>query len=146
MELTTGDRIRFGQLDEELGITNGTTGTVETLQMTAKGSAVITVRLDDEGRSIKVDTALYAIDHAYAVSVDRSQGATVEQTFFWASPERLNVHLGLVSATRSRGNFRMYVVEDDVEQIEQRLGVEQLRINAIEEKRWERASDMGLLP
>lgn len=36
---------------------------------------------------------------------------------------------------RSRDSFRMYVVEDDVEQIEQRLGVEQLRLNAIEETR-----------
>jgi conjugative relaxase-like TrwC/TraI family protein len=133
LSIGVGERLRFGRLDRDMDVTNGTTGTVETILATAKGSLVLTVRLDEGDRIVKLDSGTYAdLDHAYAMSVDRAQGATVERTFFLAMADRLDVHLGLVAATRAREAFRMYVV-DDPELIEQRLGAERLRINALEE-------------
>jgi conjugative relaxase-like TrwC/TraI family protein len=134
--LAVGDRLRFGKLDQDLAVMNGTIGTVDDIRMTAKGSAVLTLRLDESGRAVKLDTATYGeLDYAYARTVDRAQGATVSHTFFLASVGRLDVHLGLVAATRHRETFRMYATESDLDAMQERLGMERLRVNALEEGR-----------
>jgi len=102
--------------------------------MTAKGSAVLRLRLDDSGRTVKLDTATYGdLDYAYARTVDRAQGATVAQAYFLASAERIDVHLGLVAATRHRDTFKVYATEADLDVIQERIGAERLRVNALEE-------------
>jgi len=114
--LAPGDRPRFGKLDEDLGVLNGTTGVVESIRMTAKGSTVLGVRIDDSGRMVKLDTVTYGhLDYAYARTVDRTQGATMAQAFFLASAQRADVHLGLVAATRHRDGFKVYATEADLE-------------------------------
>jgi len=136
MSLAAGDRLRFGRLNDEMGVTNGTTGTIEGIRTTVKGSLMLRVRLDGTNRLIKLDTATYGdLDYAYARTVDKAQGATVTQSFFLASAERMDVHLGLVAATRHREQFKLYATEGDLELIKERLGVERLRVNALEEGR-----------
>ena len=96
-----------------------------------------------------MDTATYGdLDYAYARAVNRAQGATVTAAFFLASAQRMDVHLGLVAATRHREQFKLYATEDDLELIEERLGVERLRVNAIEEGRYVEppAPEMVLAP
>ena len=137
LSLAGGDRVRFGRLNEDMGVTNGTLGTIEGIRATVKGSVVLRVRLDGSGRLIKLDTATYGdLDHAYARTVDKAQGATVTASFFLASAQRMDVHLGLVAATRHREHFKLYATEGDLEVIEERLGVERLRVNAMEEGRY----------
>lgn len=132
-QLSRCERIRFGRLDKEMGVTNGTIGTIIKIRKTVKGSCVLTVDLGD-GAFITFDTAMYGdLDYAYACTVDKAQGATVTASFFLASAQRMDVHLGLVAATRHRENFKLYATEADLEIIEERLGVERLRVNAIEE-------------
>jgi conjugative relaxase-like TrwC/TraI family protein len=132
--LAPGDRLRFGKLDEDLGVMNGTTGVVESIRMTTKGSAVLGVRLDGSGRMVKLDTATYGhLDYAYARTVDRAQGATVTQAYFLASAQRVDVHLGLVAATRHRDGFKVYATEADLEVFQERVGSDRLRMNALEE-------------
>ncbi|GAB2566386.1 hypothetical protein GCM10027066_06910 [Dyella jejuensis] len=115
-------------------MTNGTLGIVEGIRATVKGSLMLRVRLDEANSLVKLDTATYGdLDYAYARTVDRAQGATVTQSFFLASAERMDVHLGLVAATRHQEQFKLYATEGDLELIEERLGVERLRVNAIEE-------------
>lgn len=134
--LAIGDRLRFGKLDEDLGVMNGAIGTLESIRMTAKGSAVLRFRLEESSRIIKLDTGSYGeLDYAYARTVDRAQGATVAQAFFLASAERVDVHLGLVAATRHRDTFKVYTTEADLEVIQGRAGMERLRVNALEEGR-----------
>jgi ATP-dependent exoDNAse (exonuclease V) alpha subunit len=54
-----------------------------------------------------LDTATYGdLDYAYARAVNRAQGATVTVAFFLASAQRMDVHLGLVAATRHREQFK----------------------------------------
>jgi ATP-dependent exoDNAse (exonuclease V) alpha subunit len=67
--------------------------------------------------------------------VDRAQGATVAQAYFLASAERIDVHLGLVAATRHRDAFKVYATEADLGVIQERIGAERLRVNALEEGR-----------
>lgn len=59
----------------------------------------------------------------------------MSNTFFLASVGRLDVHLSLVAATRHRDNFKMYATESDLEAMQERLGMERLRVNALEEGR-----------
>ena len=137
LSLAASDRVRFGRLNQDLGVTNGTSGTIEGIRSTVKGSVMLRVRLDGSGRLIKLDTATYGdLDHAYARTVDRAQGATVAESFFLASAQRMDVHLGLVAATRHREHFKLYATEGDLEIIEERLGVDRLRVNALEEGRY----------
>lgn len=137
LPLAQGDRLRFGRLNEDMDVTNGSVGTIEGIRTTVKGSMVLRVRLDGSGRLIKLDTATYGdLDYAYARTVDRAQGATVTAAFFLASAQRMDVHLGLVAATRHRELFKLYATEGDLELIEERLGVERLRVNALEEGRY----------
>lgn len=136
-ELAAGDRLRFGKLDADLGVMNGTTAVVEGIRKTVKGSFVMRLRLDGSGRTVKLDTATYGeLDYAYARTVDRAQGATVSEAYFLASSQRTDVHLGLVAATRHRDGFKVYATEADLEMIQERVGVERLRVNAVEEGRW----------
>lgn len=135
--LAIGDRIRFGKLDQDIQVTNGTIGTIERIKPTAKGSVVLTVVLDQHGRRVKLDTATYGeLDYGYARVVDKAQGATVTEAFFLASAARMDVHLGLVAATRMRERFRLYATESDMEALQERLGMQRLRVNAIEEGRY----------
>jgi ATP-dependent exoDNAse (exonuclease V) alpha subunit len=142
--LSRRERIRFGRLDEEMGVTNGTVGTIIKIRKTVKGSCVLTVDLGD-GSIITFDTATYGdLDYAYACTVDKAQGATVTSSFFLASAQRMDVHLGLVAATRHREQFKLYATESDLELIEERLGVERLRVNALEEGRYIKPSSPSL--
>jgi ATP-dependent exoDNAse (exonuclease V) alpha subunit len=137
LPLAKGDRVRFGRLNEDMGVTNGTTGTIEGIRATVKGSLVLRVRLDGTNRLVKLDTATYGdLDYAYARTVDKAQGVTITASFFLASSQRMDVHLGLVVATRHREHFKLYATEGDLELIEERLGVERLRVNALEEGRY----------
>jgi hypothetical protein len=145
LPLAKGDRVRFGRLNDDLGVTNGTTGTIEGVRTTVKGSLMLRVRLDGTNRLVKLDTSTYGdLDYAYARTVDKAQGATVTQSFFLASAERMDVHLGLVAATRHRDRFKLYATEGDLELIEERLGVERLRVNALEEGRYIEPSSPSL--
>jgi ATP-dependent exoDNAse (exonuclease V) alpha subunit len=132
-----GDRLRFGRLDQEMGVVNGTLGVVDAIKSTAKRSFVLTLRLESNGRVVKLDTSTYGeLDYAYARTVDKAQGTTVAEAYFLASVGRMDVHLSLVAATRYRDRFKMYATESDLESLQERLGVERLRVNALEEGQW----------
>jgi ATP-dependent exoDNAse (exonuclease V) alpha subunit len=132
--LAPGDRLRFGKLDEDFGVMNGSTSVVESIRMTAKGSAVLGVRLNDSGRLVRLDTATYGhLDYAHACTLDHAQGATVVQAYFLASAQRVYVRLGLVAATRHRDGFKVYATEADLEVFQERLETDRLRVNALEE-------------
>lgn len=67
-----GDRVMFLRNDRELGVKNGSLGTLQSV-----GAQRMAVMLDD-GRSIALDTKSYAhIDHGYAATIHKSQGVTV---------------------------------------------------------------------
>lgn len=112
------DRIVFGRKDKALGVQeeavqNGYYGTIERIDRKFVGrGAVLTVRLDD-GRLIKFDTANYdAVDHAYAITVHKSQGQTVESCYVLASDRMTDREWGYVALSRSKGATTLYATED----------------------------------
>lgn len=95
-EFAAGDRVVFLKNDRDLGVKNGTLGTVERAE---NGS--LAVRLDS-GESRQVQASQYAaVDHGYAVTIHKAQGVTVDRAYLLATPG-MDRSLAYVGMTRHR--------------------------------------------
>ncbi|MCF3948604.1 Ti-type conjugative transfer relaxase TraA [Acidiphilium iwatense] len=103
-----GDRIMFRENNRELGVKNGMLGTVERAE-----DGRIGVRLDSSsgpgrGRTVSVSMAdCAAVDHGYATTIHKSQGASVDRAFVLASGT-MDRHLTYVAMTRHRDGVALY--------------------------------------
>ena len=108
-QFSVGDRLVFLRNDRTLDVKNGTLGTVE---RAADGR--LEVRLDT-GRTVRIDQAVYAdVDHGYALTVHKSQGATVDRSYVLASGG-MDRNLAYVAMTRHRDTATLYGGQDDFE-------------------------------
>ncbi|MEO1346755.1 MAG: Ti-type conjugative transfer relaxase TraA, partial [Pseudomonadota bacterium] len=105
----SGDRIVFGRNDKELGVKNGMLGTVETAS-----DGKLRVTLDgDTQRRVSFDPRSYQhFDHGYAVTIHKSQGATVDAAYVLAS-RTMDKHLAYVAMTRHRDRLQIYMAHED---------------------------------
>ena len=108
-EFAAGDRIVFLKNDRELGVKNGTLGRVEEAAAGRLG-----VVLDNGERRTVEAHAYAAVDHGYAVTIHKSQGATVDRAFVLASGG-MDRHLTYVAMTRHREQVTLYAGRDDFE-------------------------------
>ncbi|MCZ7866267.1 MULTISPECIES: Ti-type conjugative transfer relaxase TraA [Agrobacterium] len=99
-----GDRIIFLENNRDLGVKNGMLGTVEHVERDR-----IDARLDGRGGdSVSIATDSYqAIDHGYATTIHKNQGATVDRAFVLAS-STMDRHLTYVAMTRHRHGVQLY--------------------------------------
>ncbi|CUX54297.1 putative conjugal transfer protein traA [Agrobacterium deltaense Zutra 3/1] len=99
-----GDRIIFLENNRDLAVKNGMLGTVEHVE---KGKII--ARLDGRsGDSVSIPTDSYqAIDHGYATTIHKNQGATVDRAFVLAS-RTMDRHLTYVAMTRHRDSVQLY--------------------------------------
>lgn len=101
------DRILFLKNERDLGVKNGTLGTVE-----KAATDTLAVRLDD-GRRITVDLKSYAhVDHGYAATVHKTQGMSVDRTHVLATPG-LDNHSSYVALSRHRDGTALHYGRDD---------------------------------
>ncbi|WP_299628104.1 hypothetical protein [uncultured Tateyamaria sp.] len=107
--MAAGDRIVFGKNDKDLGVKNGMLGTV-----VEANDGGLSVALDgDTRRKMTFDPLQYrSFDHGYAVTIHKSQGATVDQSYVLAS-RTMDEHLAYVAMTRHRDDMRLYVSQED---------------------------------
>lgn len=102
-----GDRIMFLRNDRELGVKNGSLGTLQSV-----GAQRLAVQLDD-GRSLALDTKSYAhIDHGYAATIHKSQGVTVDRAHVLATPG-MDQHSSYVALSRHRESVSLHYGKDD---------------------------------
>ena len=109
-----GDRVYFLRNERELGVKNGTLGTVARIEghMPGLGDR-LTVQLDD-GRSVGFDMKDYAhVDHGYAATVHKSQGVTVDRAHVLAT-SHMDRHVAYVGLTRHRERVDLHWSEDQV--------------------------------
>ena len=102
-----GDRVMFLRNDRDLGVKNGSLGTLQSVS--AQRMAVLL----DDGRSIAFDTKNYAhIDHGYAATIHKSQGVTLDRAYVLATPG-MDQHSSYVALSRHRESVSLHYGKDD---------------------------------
>ena len=108
-EFAPGDRIVFLENNRDLGVKNGMLGTVERVEE----GRIIAALDGGRERSVSVPMGDYqAIDHGYATTIHKTQGATVDRAFVMASGT-MDRHLTYVAMTRHRDGAQLYAAQDD---------------------------------
>lgn len=98
-----GDRILFTRNDQNLGVLNGTVGTI--LAVNDKG--VMRVVLPD-GKTQAIDPKAYAhLEQGYAMTIHKAQGMTVDRAYVYAS-RSMDAHSSYVAMTRHRERVDIY--------------------------------------
>ncbi|WP_299867604.1 AAA family ATPase [uncultured Roseobacter sp.] len=103
------DRIVFTRNGKDIGVKNGMLGTVVTAQ-----DGEIAVALDgDTDRLVRFKPQDFrSFDHGYAVTIHKSQGATVDQSYVLAS-RSMDRHLAYVAMTRHRDDMQLFINNKD---------------------------------
>lgn len=115
-----GERVYFLRNDRELGVKNGTLGTVRGIEGSAEaGDLALSVQLDGPdgagtGRVVSVSVAEYdALDHGYAATIHKSQGVTVDRAHVLATGS-MDRHGAYVALSRHRESVSVHWGGDDV--------------------------------
>ncbi len=114
-----GDRLLFRENNRDLGVKNGMLGTVVRVHGPDEldGQRLV-VRLDTPagpglGRAVSVSMEDYAaVDHGYAMTIHKAQGATVGRAYVLAS-DTMDRHLTYVAMTRHRDGAQLYAGRDE---------------------------------
>ncbi|UWU19568.1 Ti-type conjugative transfer relaxase TraA (plasmid) [Rhizobium sullae] len=100
-----GDQIVFLKNDGSLGVKNGMLGKVVEV---APNRISVVVGEGDQRRQVAVEQRFYNnLDHGYATTIHKSQGATVDRVKVLASLS-LDRHLTYVAMTRHREDLQLY--------------------------------------
>jgi hypothetical protein len=121
-DFAPGDRIVFLENNRDLGVKNGMLGTVEHVE-----AGRIVAQLDGRsGDSVSVPMGDYqAIDHGYATTIHKNQGATVDRSYVLASGT-MDRHLTYVAMTRHRDGAQLYAGQDEFTNVGQTLAAGRL--------------------
>ena len=110
-----GDRLLFRENNRDLGVKNGRLGAVEKAD-----PGRLEIRLDSArgpGRVVSVSMADYAaVDHGYATTIHKAQGATVDRSFVLASGS-MDRHLTYVGMSRHRDSVTLYAGRDEFKDV-----------------------------
>lgn len=112
------DRVYFLKNDRDLGVINGSLGTVEAIKGTQ-----LTIRLDRNDLAynptsdrITFDTARYnALDLGYAATIHKAQGVTVDRTYVLAS-RYMDNHSAYVGMSRHRESADLFYSREEFAQ------------------------------
>ncbi|MGH1406004.1 MAG: Ti-type conjugative transfer relaxase TraA [Rhodomicrobiaceae bacterium] len=112
-QFAIGDRLLFTRNDRDIGVKNGMLGTI-----TAMSGGQLTIELDDKSAQEKPSKVTFHtrdyndIDHGYATTIHKSQGATVDKTYILASLG-LDRNLTYVAMTRHKNQVKLYAGRDE---------------------------------
>ena len=109
-EFAPGDHIMFLKNDKLIGVNNGQTGTINSIDE----SGIINVSVGKNRINVNLNHYNY-VDHAYAITDYKSQGGSYPTVIFSALAERVNLNSFYVAATRAKDDF--YLLTDDVDQL-----------------------------
>jgi Ti-type conjugative transfer relaxase TraA len=108
------DRVYFLKNDRDLGVKNGTLGTVQRIQ-----DNLLVVQLDktdsqaEKARTVTFSTDRYHhLDHGYAATIHKSQGVTVDRSYVLAS-KYMDGHATYVGLSRHRNSVDVFYGRDE---------------------------------
>ena len=106
-----GDRVVFTKNDKDVGVSNGTAGTVVALNR-AMFTSLLRVELDDVNergeKVVMVPTSFGRFDHAYCLTNHKSQGRTFDAAYVLVNPAMADREWSYVAASRSRFSTTLY--------------------------------------
>jgi Ti-type conjugative transfer relaxase TraA len=112
-KFSEGDRIIFLESNRDLGVKNGMLGVVAGVSDGRLVARLDSAKGPGQGREVSVSMADYAaVDHGYATTIHKSQGATVDRAYVLAS-NRMDRHLSYVAMTRHREEATLYAGRDE---------------------------------
>lgn len=132
LTLSRQDRVMFTATNNDLGVINGTEGTVESIRKDKVGGYDLVVRIEasnpkENGRLVRFNSSEHnALAHRYAMTVHKSQGQGKAEIYHLATNMgMLDQQSALVAFTRlTKGSYRMYTTDDVMERMTERLGTE----------------------
>lgn len=121
-EFAPGDRVIFLKNDKELGVKNGTTGSVEKSE-----DGRLVVKLDGKETRVDVQQEKYnRLDHGYAMTVHKSQGVTVDRAHY-APSGMTHREMSYVALSRQRESVQMHITRDQRADLTKNLGKSQAK-------------------
>jgi hypothetical protein len=142
-----GDRILFRENNRDLGVKNGMLGTLEKAEEGRLGVRLDSAAGPGQGRAVSVSMADYAaVDHGYATTIHKAQGATVDRAYVLASGT-MDRHLTYVAMTRHRDDVQLYAGRDefrDIEALSARLSRSQAKETTLDYDRAAYAERRGI--
>lgn len=112
-KFVAGDRVIFLENNRDLGVKNGMLGVVQQVEEGRLVAHLDSAKGPGQGREVSVSMADYAaVDHGYATTIHKSQGATVDRAYVLAS-DRMDRHLSYVAMTRHREEATLYAGRDE---------------------------------
>jgi len=121
LEVCLGERIRFQKNDRKdrdgnRRWNNNDIGTVIGMrQPRGKKGLVLVMKMDEDGRTVEVDTAkFHRLDYAYARTAHSAQGLGAESVYWLARGGMIDRNAGLVAMTRTKINFHAFASPEEV--------------------------------
>jgi Ti-type conjugative transfer relaxase TraA len=117
--LSLNDRIYFLKNDRQLGVMNGTLGTIQAID-----NNIMAVRLDEDTNSSRIRTVSFCldeynhIDHGYAATIHKGQGVTVDRSYILAS-RYMDRHSTYVAGTRHRESADIFYNKEMFQSVRQ---------------------------
>lgn len=102
-----GDRILFRENNKELGVMNGTFGTLQAIE-----NGAFTVTLDSGERMTFSPQEYNRFQLGYAATVHKSQGVTVDETYVLATPH-FDQHTSYVAMSRHKHQVKLFGAKTD---------------------------------
>lgn len=116
-DFCAGERILFTRNSGKIGVMNGNLGVIEAFER-EKGKVFLRCRLDSDdgiGKVVRFCPEDYrSVDHGYCVTVHKSQGVTINNSYALINDGMADREWTYVAASRSRFRTKLYAVEGDV--------------------------------
>jgi len=118
-----GDTVIFGKNDKDIHVNNGDIAQI----LDVKADGTIQVKQQESGKVIDFNINDYKhVDHAYAITSYKSQGATTDRLIWHASTDsNQNINSFYVAATRCKNEFMTYT--NDAKTLQKKVSIEQTK-------------------
>lgn len=122
-EFSAKDEVIFLKNDKKLGVTNGTLGIIESID--SDGNVSISVGSKGKQVSFNIQKEYNYLDHGYALTTYKSQGATVDKVICTTDTKsfQTNANEFYVAVTRAKHNISFYT--DSIDALIEQTGIKQ---------------------
>ena len=116
INLAQGEQIAFGKPNKQIGVVNGTRGTVQSIEQTKEGQW-LNVQVGGDIKRINLNE--YSdIKHNYATTVHKAQGVTVDRAYVLAS-DSMSANLTYVASTRHKEELQIHYSKEQFKDTEE---------------------------